>query len=181
MAHKPFAEVMRDTVLGPLGMNASTYEQPLPNRLVRYASAGHEKQGLLLAGARHTYPEMAAAGLYTTPSDLARFAIEVQRARLGQSTRVLGKAMAELMVTPEPVAPIPFGPGTLRYGHGFELYEVAGRTAFGHTGGNEGYRTWLLATTDGGNGAVVMINASASFQDTVAPIAQTIMQTYGWW
>jgi len=180
VAQKPFPEVMRETVLEPLGMHASAYAQPLPSRLVKYATAGHEKQGLLLPGGRHTYPELAAAGLYTTPSDLARFALEFQRARLGQSTRVLNKQMAELMVTPEAVEPLPFGPGRSRFGHGFELYELGDKTFFGHTGGNEGYRTWLLFTREG-NGAAVMINASASFQDTVGPIVQTIMKTYGWW
>lgn len=175
IAKKPFPDIMRTMVLDPIGMRFSTYEQPLPDRLVKFASAGHVNHGALLPGARNTYPEMVAAGLWTTPSDLARFGIEIQKARLGRPGAVLSKEMADLMATPEKNI-TPQRPGGL-YGHGFEVYQTSGKTTFGHTGGNEGYRCMLVMTPEGGNGVAVMTNGDA-FQ-AVRKIVNRIMADYG--
>ena len=69
---KPFPQAMRTLVLDPVGMRDSTDEQPLPKGLAKLAATGHVK-GTPIAGGWHVYPEMAAAGLWTTPTDLARF------------------------------------------------------------------------------------------------------------
>src|SRR5947199_1476359 len=72
---KPFPRFMEDAVLGPLGMNESTYEQPLPADKAKLTATGHSRDRSPIKGRWHIYPEMAAAGLWTTASDLARFAI----------------------------------------------------------------------------------------------------------
>src|SRR5258708_37330155 len=97
---------------------------------------------------------MAAAGLYTTPSDLAHFAIEVQRARLGLPGAILSKDLARLMTSP-------YIPGS--YGLGFEMLRAREepKRFFGHTGGNAGFRCMLLASLEGSNGAVVTSNDDA--------------------
>ena len=82
---EPYPELLRRLVLEPVGMRDSTFEQPLPQRLYEQAASGHHLYGSRIAGRWHVYPEMAAAGLWTTPSDLARFAIEMQRAQRGES------------------------------------------------------------------------------------------------
>ncbi len=166
----PFPEIARRFSLDPVGLSFSTYEQPLPARLAPFASAGHEK-GKLIAGERHVYPEMAAAGLSTTASDLARFAIAIQKARLGQNPGLLSSELANAMTTP--VLPDSFGLG-------FELFRKvdAERRFFGHTGGNAGYRCWLLATRTGGNGVVILTNGD-EFK-AVSEIALRIIAEYGW-
>jgi len=164
----PFPELLRKEVLEPAGMRFSTYEQPLPESLVRFASAGHVK-GKVLKGERHTYPEMAAAGLTTTATDLARFAIAIQRARLGLSN-VVSKTSALLMTTQV----LPDG-----FGLGFELFppNEKEKKYFGHTGGNEGYRCWLLATLEGGHGLVVLTNGDE--WKAVKEIADVVREAYG--
>jgi CubicO group peptidase (beta-lactamase class C family) len=166
----PFPEIVRRYSLEPAGMRFSTYEQPLPPRLAPFASAGHEK-GKVIVGERHVYPEMAAAGLSTTASDLARFAIAIQKARLGQNPGLLSSELANAMTTP--VLPDSFGLG-------FELFrkDDAEKRFFGHTGGNVGYRCWLLATRTGGNGVVIMTNGD-EFK-AVSEIALRIVAEYGW-
>lgn len=79
VSQQPFPELLRDTVLAPIGMTHSTYEQPLPVELRVQAATPYKADGAPIEGGFHTYPEMAAAGLWTTPTDLARCAIEVQR------------------------------------------------------------------------------------------------------
>lgn len=167
---EPYAEILRRLSLEPVGMRFSTYEQPLPARLLPFASAGHEK-GKVVAGERHVYPEMAAAGLHTTASDLARFAIAIQKARLGLNPGLLSAELAQAMTTPV----LPDSQGL-----GFELFRKADaeRRFFGHTGGNKGYRCWLLATRTGGNGVVILTNGDE--WDAVAAIGTAIIAEYGW-
>ena len=166
----PFPEIVRKLSLEPVGMGFSTYEQPLPARLAPFASAGHEK-GKVIKGERHVYPEMAAAGLSTTASDLARFGIAIQKARLGMNPGLLSMDLSNAMTTP--VLPDSFGLG-------LELFRKADteKRFFGHTGGNVGYRCWLLATRTGGNGLVILTNGDE--WDAVAAIGARIIAYYGW-
>ena len=125
---QPFPDIMRDTVLQPLGLAHSTYEQPLSPARAGNAATGTRADGTSIDGRWHVYPEMAAAGLWTTPSDLARLAIEVSLASAGRSSRVLSPAMARLMLTEQ----MP------RVGLGFGLGPAPGQ--FRHNGANEGFR-----------------------------------------
>jgi len=179
VANQPFPEIMQATVLEPSGMHFSTYEQPLPDRLVKFATAGHVAHGALLPGARNTYPEMAAAGLWTTPTDLARFAMEIQRARMGRSTALLSKEAADLMATPEKDIASMKSPGFESwFGHGFEVFLRNGKSFYGHTGGNEGYRCMLVLIPNSGNGVAVMSNGDVF--EAVRLVVERIMTEYGW-
>ena len=97
---KPFPQFMQEAVLGPLGMKESTFEQPLPAEKAKLTASGHYRDRSPVKGRWHIYPEMAAAGLWTTPSDLARFAIGVQEAARGQVRRRCCRGeMARQMLT----------------------------------------------------------------------------------
>jgi len=144
-----FPELMRSLVLEPAGMTRSTFEQPLPPERSALAAAGYGRDGSPVAGKRHIYPEMAAAGLWTTAGDLARFAIAVQRSLRGDAGALLARQTAERMVTPFTGE---FGLGLHVESHGDEPY-------FGHNGANEGFQAVLLAHRDKGYGVAVMANS----------------------
>ena len=72
---RPYPDIARETVLEPLNMTNSTYSQPLPADWRKKAATGYRSDGREVEGKIHVYPEMAAAGLWTTPTDLAKFAI----------------------------------------------------------------------------------------------------------
>ena len=150
---KPFAQLAAENVLDPAGMTHSTFEVPLPVHLTGVAAHGHWPDGKAIAGGWHTYPEMATgASLLTTPSDLARFGIEVMRAYLGQPNRVLSPATAREMLTRQ----TPDGAG---YGLGFGVSEEGSpRFHFIHDGGNEGFRCIFVMYPELGRGAVIMTN-----------------------
>ena len=97
---KPFAEIMRDDVLRPIGMANSSYQQPISSEHDRNAARAHSGEGTSRGAKWHIYPEMAAAGLWTTPSDLARFALEAQLSAIDQSNRVLSRTMVQEMLSP---------------------------------------------------------------------------------
>ncbi|HTQ51080.1 MAG TPA: serine hydrolase domain-containing protein [Candidatus Acidoferrales bacterium] len=146
----PFPKFMSDTVLQPLGMTNSTYEQPLPKDLAMLAATGYYASGRAVEGKWHVYPEMAAAGLWTTPSDLARFAIAIQQALAGKSNPVLSPATTRLMLTRQKAND---GLGVFLGGRGQSL-------RFSHGGRDEGFDAFMVAYADTGQGAVIMINAN---------------------
>lgn len=84
VAGEPFPDIMDKSVLEPWGMTASTFESPLPEELRAIAASGHREDGSTIPAGWHTYPEMAAGGMWSTPSDLAQFAMKVMRAYVGQ-------------------------------------------------------------------------------------------------
>jgi CubicO group peptidase (beta-lactamase class C family) len=165
---KPFPQLMRETVLQPLGMTDSTYEQPLPEALRSTAATAHDGSGKAIPGRYHTYPEMAAAGLWTTPTDLAKFAVEVWQALAGKS-RVLPAAVAKEMLTA--------GKGS--WGLGLSIEGAGPYTRFGHGGSNAGFKCNMVTYLESGHGAVVMTNADAGGR-LAAEILRTIAAEYGW-
>ncbi|MCY1018511.1 serine hydrolase [Pyxidicoccus sp. MSG2] len=164
---KPFPQIMRETVLTPLGLKHSSYEQPLPAALAPMAASGTRFGGESVEGQWHVYPEMAAAGLWTTPSDLGRIAIEVSKARAGKSKRVLSQAMAKQMLTKQSEA----------FGLGFQL--EGDKDRFGHGGSNEGFQCALIAFADSGSGVAIMTNSDSGGL-LIDPIASSVAAEYGW-
>jgi CubicO group peptidase (beta-lactamase class C family) len=166
---KPYPEIAQETVLGPLNMTNSTYSQPLPDATRKKAASGHRSNGKLVEGKIHVYPEMAAAGLWTTPTDLAKFAIEVQLSLIGKSNKVLSKETTAKMVTP-------FVEDFV--GLGFFMEKHGAATYFGHGGSNEGFRSQLLVSKDKGYGAVVMVNSDNG--QIINEIFRSIAKEYQW-
>lgn len=144
---RPFAELLGEKVLAPLGMPASAYEQPLSEARSGEAATAYRGDGSAVEGTWHVYPEMAAAGLWTTATDLARFAMSIQHARGGGEHPVLSTAMLDAMVERQ------LGD----YGLGLGLRGEG--TFFGHGGSNEGFRCNLIAELDGDSGVAMMTNS----------------------
>jgi CubicO group peptidase (beta-lactamase class C family) len=169
-----FPALMHALVLNPLGMATSSYRQPLPESHWQEAASGHRTGGGPVAGQWHIYPEMAAAGLWTTPSDLARLAIGIQRAAAGEPGGILSQAMARAALTPQ-IARETGG----HLGLGFMLSGSEEHRRFGHSGGNEGFRCLLTAYRDGGSGAVVMTNSDEG-TPLVEEVFNAIAREFDW-
>ena len=162
----PFPQLMRDSVLAPIGMTRSTFEQPIPASWLQTVATPYDSEGRAVPGGPHVYPEMAPAGLWTTPSDLARYAIEVQKALAGKSA-VLSAAMARQMLTPND-----------GQGLGPQLGGGKENPYFHHTGSNEGYKCYLVAYNNG-DGAVIMTNGNNGAH-LASDILRTIAYEYKW-
>jgi CubicO group peptidase (beta-lactamase class C family) len=168
---KPFPALMRELVLGPLRMERSTYDQPLPASRWAEAATGHREDGVAVAGGWHVYPEMAAAGLWTTPSDLARVALEVQEVLAGRAGKVLTKESVEAMLAPQAGGPV---------GIGFFLQGEGEQARFGHDGSNAGFLCALTAYAGRGLGAAVMINGEHWVGAMVQEVLGAIAREYDW-
>jgi CubicO group peptidase (beta-lactamase class C family) len=166
----PFTEIMHNWVLGPIGMSSSTFDQGLSVDREELTARGHNWLGRGMGARWHVYPEQAAAGLWTTPIDLAKFMIEVQRTMSGQSSSVLARATMQEMVTPV---------GVGSYAIGFSIVQKGEGWYFEHGGSNWGFRCLATAHRAKGYGVVVMTNG-----DNGHPLAQEIVdrvaRAYRW-
>ncbi len=163
---EPFAELAAALVLGPAGMASSGFDQPPAPARRPLAAAGHRSGGVPVAGRWHVYPEQAAAGLWTTPADLCRFAIAIQQSLDGAAGALLPAGLAAAMS--EPAAP------NARFGLGLEADGSGDGLRFGHTGGNEGFQCQLTGYAAGGAGAAVMTNLDGGLA-----VAQGLLRALG--
>jgi CubicO group peptidase (beta-lactamase class C family) len=166
---KPFPELMRELVLVPAGMRESTFEQPLSAGAALHASSAHDLGGAPLRERFVVYPELAAAGLWSTPSDLLAWSMAIADARAGRPLAVLSQATALAMLTPEK-GPLGLGPMVRGEGDAFR---------FGHTGWNEGFHSEVVYFPELGKGAAVMVNGVAG-RPLVREILYAIAAEYDW-
>ncbi len=165
---QPATRFLQESVLKPLGMKASTFEQPLPASRAAEIAIPYRANGSPVEGGPRAYPELAAAGLWTTPSDLARFALGVGSALRGKSKAIVSAPMARTMLTPVLES----------HGLGPRVGGSTSRTFFTHNGGNEGYRCLLVAYEDG-EGAVVMTNSDNGGM-IMEEVMRSIAAAYAW-
>ncbi|UCF62208.1 MAG: serine hydrolase [Anaerolineaceae bacterium] len=168
-----FQNLMAELVFGPLSMQNSTFLQPLPNEESSRAAEGHSLSGEPIIGGWYVYPELAAAGLWSTPSDLACFLIEVMKSMKGQSNVILSPTMIQEMLQAQGGdGTWGFGMGFLRAGEGSALQIIIG-------GSNQGYRSKMVAFPETGQGAVVMANGEAG-EELNNEVLRGIAKAYGW-
>jgi CubicO group peptidase (beta-lactamase class C family) len=165
---EPQQQYLRRFLLDRLRMTRSTFEQPLPLMRSTEIALPYRADGSPVAGGPRVYPELAAAGLWTTPADLARYALHVQTAVAGHRKAIISPRMARAMLTPV----------LDHQGLGPQIGGSTSRKFFTHNGGNEGYRCLLVAYEDG-EGAVVMTN-SDSGGVLMEEVMRSIAYAYGW-
>ncbi len=163
----PYDQFMRKEVLDPLGMTGSFYTQPAPEDKKPLLATAYNMKGEPIKGKYHVYPEMAAAGLWTNPTDLSKYIIETQLALEGKSAKVLNQAMTKTRLTPYKNKNSALG-----------VFLINGQQYFNHNGGNEGFRCVYYGSLEGGNGFVVMVN-SDNFE-IIHEVTRSIALTYGW-
>jgi CubicO group peptidase (beta-lactamase class C family) len=166
---EPFPALMKRLVLEPVGMTQSTYEQPLPEARWPEAARAHGADGTMVKGRWHTYPEMAAAGLWTTPTDLARWALAIGAAHAGADTTLLTRPLVTEMLSVQKGS---FGIGPSLNGSGRAF-------RFGHGGANEGFRANLLYYPEAGVGIAVMTNSDRG-DDLTSELQYAVAAEYDW-
>jgi CubicO group peptidase (beta-lactamase class C family) len=167
---RPLTDLADEMVFEPLGMKSSSFRKPLPEPLAHRVSAGHTGDGASMPGHWFLDGGSSCCGLWTTPGDLARFAVSMQRALRGEPGSVLDEELAREMLVPEDLDGV---------GLGFFLEERGDAVYFNHSGGNPGFSCLLVANRDADYGAVVMTNGDnggSLYQEIVRGIARV----YGW-
>jgi CubicO group peptidase (beta-lactamase class C family) len=166
--NEPFATYMQSSVLAPMGMTDSTFEQPLPEAWWNRVAPATDAAGKPYPGDWHVYPELTAAGLWSTPTDLAKFAIGVQRSLDGAPDAVLSKDTALEMLTP-----VKDG-----YGLGFQVTGSGPTLTFGHGGANAGFQSALFMHR-AGEGIAIMTDSDNGNQ-FIGEVLASVGAAYGW-
>jgi CubicO group peptidase (beta-lactamase class C family) len=169
VSDKTFPEIMEETVLGKIGMEDSTYEQPLPESRSEQGARAHRLNGTIIKGRWHAYPEMAAAGLWTTPTDLCRFALEIMLSKKGKSNKVLSQKRVQEMLTVQYES----------MGLGLPLWHEGKDFRFMHGGSNAGFKCVLVAYPERGQGAAIMTNGDQG-SNLYQEILRSLSDEYGW-
>jgi CubicO group peptidase (beta-lactamase class C family) len=172
---KPFPQFMQETVFKKIGMHDSSYQQPLPGDRAAHAAVGTRANGDPVVGKWHVYPEMAAAGLWTTPTDLAKFGIEIALSKHGKANHVLAEKITREMLTVQ----TPRSPQDERLsGLGFFL-DDSNPEWFEHGGADDGFQAELMMFADSGKGLAVMGNSDGMFR-LLPYLLDRVVQDYGW-
>jgi CubicO group peptidase (beta-lactamase class C family) len=164
-----FPELMKRLVLAPVGMTLSSYEQPLPEARWAEAATGHDGEGDVINGKWPIHPEMAAGGLWTTPTDLAKWALVITRAWKGEPNELFSKRIATEMLTVQK-AP---------YGLGVEVQGTGPSLEFSHAGSNSGFRALVVMFPAVGKGAVIMANGDRA-DWIIGNLIKSIAGEYHW-
>lgn len=166
-----FAPAARRLVLGPLGMNRSSYENPLPEAHGNIARAhGPDGQPRALPRGYEAMPEAAASGLWSAPSDYARLVIALIEAWQGRPGDFLTTALVRDMMTE--VGPSDAGLGPFLQGRGLDR-------RFSHGGANDSYRAWMEGHLATGNGVVIFTNATRG-ESLFKEVRRAVAESEGW-
>ena len=176
-----FATLTDQLLFKQLGLAHTTFAQPLPPKLAAQASWAYSANGWF-KGMPYVYPQQAAAGLYSTPTDLARLLIDLQNSYRGQGG-LLSQASAKAMMTP--LARVSDGFIDEQIGLGVFLLQQKGNTDergryFEHTGTNAGFVAYAIGSVVGGNGMVVMLNNNNGASELGKEIRRAVANVYGW-
>jgi hypothetical protein len=150
-------------------MKSSSYDQPLPEVRWDEAASGHDGEGVVIRGKWPIHPEMAAGGLWTTPTDLAKWALEITRAWKGEKNELFSKRIAAEMLTVQK-AP---------YGLGVEVQGTGASLEFSHGGSNSGFRAQVMMFPAVGKGAVIMANGDRA-DWVIGILIKSIASEYHW-
>lgn len=170
VTHRPFEELARAELFGPLGLRRSTFENPLSASWGNIAKA-HDRKGKLRALPRgwEAFAELAASGLWTTASDLGTYVATLIRCYRGESDYLPRALVADMMTE---VAPGPHGLGPSLSGQGETR-------SFDHSGSNDSYKAYIEGNLHSGDGVVVLTN-SARGSDLYREIRNAVADAYRW-
>jgi len=168
LTKQPYEQYMYEHVLRPLGMTNSSYNQPPAASQRRNLATGYKSNGNEVPGKYFVYPEKAAAGLWTTPTDICKYIVEMQQAYQGKSSKVLNQEMVKLHVTPYKYD---VAMGTFIQNRNGEKY-------FNHTASNEGFTGLFIGGLTNGKGAAIFVNSDDA---TIAfELVNSIALAYNW-
>jgi CubicO group peptidase (beta-lactamase class C family) len=169
ITHVPYDRYMHDNVLMPLGMTSSFYTQPAPADKRQLLATGYQMNGKAIEGKYHIYPEEAAAGLWTNPTDLCKYIIETELSYAGKSAKVLDGKHTRLRLTPYVDSSAALG---------VFIDNVHGDHYFQHGGSNNGFRCQYFGLVDGGEGVAVMVNSD---NGAILPeLINSVATVYNW-
>jgi CubicO group peptidase (beta-lactamase class C family) len=148
--NKEIGEIVESKIFEPLQMHNSTFDYHLPNEKFELIASGHLQDNKVIDEKYFILQPLSFGGLWSTPTDLAKFLIEIQLSLKGRSNLILNRENTALMLKPV-IGSYGLGFSTERRGNGVSF--------FGHDGHNYGYISSMIGSLDKGFGVVIMTNS----------------------
>ncbi len=163
-----YEQYMYEQVFQPLEMTNSSYNQPPAVSQREILATGYKSNGTEVQGKYFVYPEKAAAGLWTTPTDICKYILEMQQAYQAKSSKVLNQEMVKLHLTPykNDVA------------MGTYIQDRNGEKYFVHSASNEGFTGYFLGGLTNGKGVALFVNSEDG--TVLLELLNSIAQVYNW-
>jgi CubicO group peptidase (beta-lactamase class C family) len=183
VSKQAFEPMMRELVFDKLGMSNATFEQPLSSKYAAKASWGYQ-DAIWYKGTPYIYPQQAAAGLYSTPSDLAKFIIDLQKSYHGKG-KILSQLSLKEMMKPQAI----FSEGNVskeEIAVGPFLYQKPDNKDekgiyFYFSGANAGFIAEAMGNLTEGYGVVIMVNSGNDYNGLCKEIRRAVAKEYSWY
>lgn len=181
ISNQTFTYLTQQILFDKLGMQNSTFAQPVPAKYAEQTAWAYSAASWF-KGMPYVYPQQAAAGLYTTPTDLAKFFIDIQQSFIGKG-RILNQSLTKEMLTPQ----INVSDGGYKEQMGIGPFLIQ-RTDnnnpkgiyFEFTGVNAGFLAYGIASIEGGSGVIVMLNSGDDQNGIGKEIRRAVAKVYNW-
>ncbi len=157
VANEPLPTMSQRLLFKPLGMTRSGFDQPISKKLSNNMATPYDGDGAPIKGGAHTYATLAAAGMWSTPSDMLKMASGVRSAYLGQKTDWISQASAQEMLTNNTPS---IEPPNVGIGFFINMSDDGEVLGFGHGGADAGFMSQLYLELDTGNGYAIMTNGN---------------------
>lgn len=169
VSKQSYNQFIYNNIFKTIDMTNSFYTQPPPLNKINLLATGYDTLGNEVKGKYPILMEQAAAGLWTTSTDMCKLIIEIQRSVKGESNRVLSKQFTEMMLTPYLNETSALG---------FFINDNMGNKYFGHDAGNVGFSGAFYGSLEEGKGIAVFINSENS--DILKEIINSVIDVYDW-
>lgn len=181
VSKKSFATLTQELLFDKLSMSNSTFEQPVPTKFTKQSAWAYSTASWF-KGMPYVYPQQAAAGLYTTPTDLAKFFIDVQKSYLGKG-KILSEATTKQMLTAQ--QNVSDGAYKEQIGVGPFLIQRSDNkdpdgVYFEFTGVNAGFLAYGMGSITNGNGVIIMLNSGDDVNGLGKEIRRAVAKAYNW-
>lgn len=149
VSNEEFNEIIDKLIFDPVGMENSSFKQPIPDKLKQRKAIGYTEE--LTPYPYRLFPYQAAGGIWTTPTDLAKFMITLLNDYQKGTNKLISKEMAQTI----------FRKNIGRYV--FTLWNWGDDIVFQHYGSNQGFNCFMYGSIDQNQGIIVMTNSDNSF------------------
>ena len=181
VSKQSFSNLTQQVIFDKLGMKNATFEQPVPLKFKKQSSWAYSSASWF-KGMPYVYPQQAAAGLYTTPTDLAKFFIDIQNSYIGKG-KILSQSMTQKMLAPQ--QNVSDGSYKEQIGIGAFLIQRTDNkdpngVYFEFTGVNAGFLAYGIGSIAGGNGVIIMLNSGDDVNGLGKELRRAVAKVYNW-
>lgn len=164
-----FHDYIGENILKPLGMNSSTFEQTLPEDMKEDIAPGHDLFGTPIEGGWRKYPELGASGLWTTPTDILKLCVELQKILTEDYEGILTKDLVKAMMVSHKKG----------WGLGMQVKFEGEQTVFSHSGKSSGYTCYFISRPYKKQAVAIMTNGDNAWK-LIMEVLHSIPDYKGW-